>query len=106
MYVASALLYPPRLGSTLLLALAEGEAAGVAGLDEGTGGRLVRVDRKDRGGAAVAAMAVERYDELLNLPHSHSPVEPLYFFIDGGSCHDRVPGHACMSGCGALVALG
>ena len=21
-------------------------------------------------------------------------------------CHDQVPGHTCMSGCGALVALG
>ena len=33
-----------RLGSTSLLALAEGGAAGVAGQDKGTGGRQVRVD--------------------------------------------------------------
>ena len=51
------------------------------GQDEGTGARLVRVD----GGSAVAAMTAERYDELLNLPHSHSLVEPLNFSIDSGS---------------------
>ena len=41
--------YVRRSGSTSLLALAEGRAAGVAGQDMGTGGRLVRVDREDRG---------------------------------------------------------
>jgi len=51
------------------------------GQDEGTGARLVRAD----GGSAVAAMTAERYDELLNLPHSHSSVEPLNFSIDSGS---------------------
>ena len=30
-------------------------------------------------------MTAERYDKLLSLPHSHSPVEPLNFFIDSGS---------------------
>ena len=30
-------------------------------------------------------MTVERYDELLSLPHSHSPAEPLNFLIDSGS---------------------
>ena len=26
-------------------------------------------------------------------------------FMAGQTCHDQVPGHACMCGCGALVAL-
>ena len=30
-------------------------------------------------------MTVKRYDELLSLPHSHSPTEPLNFLIDSGS---------------------
>ena len=30
-------------------------------------------------------MTVQRYDELLELPHSHSPVQPLNFLIDSGS---------------------
>ena len=30
-------------------------------------------------------MTVQRYDELLSLPHSHSPTEPLNFLIDSGS---------------------
>ena len=30
-------------------------------------------------------MTIQRYDELLELPHSHSPVQPLNFLIDSGS---------------------
>ena len=29
-------------------------------------------------------MTTERYDKLLQLPHSHSPVEQLDFFLDSG----------------------
>ena len=57
----------------------------MAGPDKGTGSRHDRVDGEAKGGLAVATMIVERYDELLSLPHSHSPTEPLNFLIDSGS---------------------
>ena len=34
-------------------------------------------------------MTIQRYDELLKLPHTHSLVEPLKFFIDNGSDSSR-----------------
>ena len=67
------------------MALAVGGAAGVAGQDMGTGGQAGQGGRGGQGGAVVAAMTAEQYDELLQLPYSHSPVEPLNFLIDSGS---------------------
>ena len=78
--------YIRRVGSTSLLALDESRAAGVVGQDMGTVGRLVREGGEDKGGAAVAAMTAVRYDDLLSLPHSHLPIEPLNFLTD--SCSD------------------
>ena len=67
------------------LGFGRGRGGGGGGPGQGNGGQAGQGGRGGQEEAVVAAMTTERYDELLQLPHTHSPVEPLSFFIDSGS---------------------
>ena len=74
----------PEVRKYLALGFGLGRGGGGGGPGPGNGGQAGEGGRGGQGGPAVAAMTVQRYDELLSLPHSHSPVEPLNFLIDSG----------------------
>ena len=75
----------PEVRKYLALDFGRARGGGGGGPGQGNGAQAGEGGRGGQGGPAAAAMTVERYDELLSLPHSHSPTEPLNFFIDSGS---------------------
>ena len=74
----------PKVRKYLALGFGRGRGGGGGGPGQGNGGQAGQGVRGGQGGAAVLAMTAERYDEQLQVPHSHSPVEPLNFLIDTG----------------------
>ena len=52
---------------------------------KGNGGKTGLGGNGGQGWPAVAAITEYRFRELVNLPHSQSPVEPKNFLIDSGS---------------------
>ena len=75
----------PEVKKYLYLGFGRGRGGGGSGLGQGNGGQVGQGGRGGQKGAAVTAMTAERYDELLQLPLSHSHVEPLNFLIESGS---------------------
>ena len=75
----------PEVRKYLALGFGGGRGGGGGGPGQGNRGQVGQGDGEGQGGAAVAAMTIQRYDELLKLPHTHSPVAPLNFFTDSGS---------------------
>ena len=75
----------PEVRKYLALGFGRGRGGGGGGPGQGNGGQAGQGGRGGQGGAAVAAMTIQRYDELLELPHSNSPVQPLNFLIESGS---------------------
>ena len=74
----------PEVRKYLALGFGRGRGGGGGGPGQGNGGQASQGGRGGQGGPAFAALTVERYGELLSLPHSDSPTEPLNCLIHSG----------------------